>query len=50
MKAWIVSNNDIESCEVVFFAKTRDKAKAIALQTDGCGIASVCLFSSKIFK
>lgn len=31
MKAWIVSNNGIEFCEVVFFAETRGKAKAIAL-------------------
>lgn len=33
MKAWLIRENDIEVCEVVF-AETRGKAKSIALQTD----------------
>lgn len=33
MKAWLIRENGIESCEVVF-AETRGKAKSIALQTD----------------
>ena len=33
MKAWEISNNYIEGCEVVF-AETRGKAKSIALNTD----------------
>lgn len=33
MKAWEISNNYIEGCEVVF-AETRGKAKSIALDTD----------------
>lgn len=33
VKAWLVRENDIEGCEVVF-AETRGKAKSIALQTD----------------
>lgn len=33
VKAWLIRENDIEGCEVVF-AETRGKAKSIALQTD----------------
>lgn len=33
VKAWEISNNYIEGCEVVF-AETRGKAKSIALNTD----------------
>lgn len=31
VKVWEIRNNGIEFCEVVFFAETRGKAKAIAL-------------------
>lgn len=41
MKAWLVSENDIEVCEVVF-AETRGKAKSIALQTDTFCYCNFC--------
>lgn len=41
MKAWIIRENNIESCEVVF-AETRGKAKAIALYTDTFSECDFC--------
>lgn len=41
MKAWLIRENDIESCEVVF-AETRGKAKSIALQTDTFSECDFC--------
>lgn len=41
MKAWIVRENDVEACEVVF-AETRGKAKTIALNTDTFCDADFC--------
>lgn len=41
MKAWLIRENDIESCEVVF-AETRGKAKVIALQTDTFSECDFC--------
>lgn len=41
MKAWLISKNDMEGCEVVF-AETRGKVKSVALRTDTFSECDFC--------
>ena len=41
MKAWLIRENDTESCEVIF-AETRGKAKSMALTTDTFSECDFC--------
>ena len=41
MKAWLIHENDTESCEVIF-AETRGKAKSMALTTDTFSECDFC--------